>query len=1002
MKQKLLIFFLLALFSLQNVFAQSRKITGTVTGSDDNLPLPGVSVQVTGTKTGSQTDAQGSYSVNVPPNARSLTFTYIGYTSKTVQLGSQSVINVKITSDSKSLNEVVITGYGVEKKREVTGSIVSIKAAQIEDRPIQSFDKALQGRVAGVQVTSASGQPGGGIDVRVRGTATINGSTQPLYIIDGVQVTSGNLSGSTSVNALSSINPDDIESIEVLKDGASAAIYGSLAGNGVVIVTTKRGKNGKTVVSASAQFGSSNAYNPYKVLTAAQYLSLFQEAYVNTALRTGSTVADGIAKANGAAYPSGVPSTITNNDWVHAILTTGHVTQNDLSISGGDAKTKFFISGSYNKTDGTIINSSFTRGTIRGNLDHKVSDKFSITSSLSLTGSGEHGPSTSAGFFINTPFTGALLTAPVNAIYNSDGTYNTSLVGVNTTNEVQYVNLEQRSVGTFQTVDNIALTYNIIPELSFRVFGGLDFADVRDFNYRPASIPSSASVLGTGTETYYRNINYTTNGTLSFNKTIASNHNISALAGVEYRNVTNRALSGSAQGFASPTLNLLSNASTPTATSSSFSGYKIGSILGQVKYDYKGKYLFTANLRDDGSSRFGANHKFGLFYGFSGGWNVMTEDFMKDVTFISQVKPRVSYGVTGTQPTSNFLSQALYSNGGSYFGGTALGGLRPTQLPNSDLTWEKSASTDIGLDLGFFNNRVSLSTDIYRKHNTGLILGVTTPGDSGFTSYSVNSGSAKVEGIEFDLNTINIDSKGFKWSTNFNIAFSRNKLLSLVNGQTQTGTYTYTVGQSFPAIYTYKWAGVNPADGRAMYYDAKGNITYAPVAADQRIVGNQNPKFYGGFSNTLSYKGISLDFLFQYEYGKKSYLQTAQYIETSGSVASNQNVNQLDRWTTPGQITWVQRPYSNLTEPGGFNIQNFSSKFVEDASYIRLKQVSLNYTLPKSFLQRIKIPSIAVFFQAYNLATITHYRGDDPENTGNNLNAYPNPRTLTGGIKVKF
>lgn len=1004
MKQKLLIFFLFGVFAIQNALAQNRKITGTVTGSDDGKSLPGVSVRVTGTKIGTQTDLQGSFSMNVPADGNSLTFTYIGYASKTVQINNQSVINVMLVSDNKALSEVVVTGYGVQQKREITGSIVSIKAADIENKPIQTFDKALQGRAAGVQVTSNSGQPGGGIDIRIRGTATINGTTQPLYIIDGVQVSSGGVSGTTSVNALSSINPDDIESIEILKDAASAAIYGSLAGNGVVIVTTKRGKSGKTQISASAQYGSNNVYNPYKVLTAEQYLGLQREAYENYQQRIGNAAGVGTTLANGASYPNGVPAVITNNDWVNAINRTGKVSQFDLSISGGDPKTKFFISGSYNKTDGSIINSNFNRGTVRGNLDHKVSDKFSISTSLSLTGSGQKGPGTNAGFFTNTPFTGSLLTSPVNAIYNADGSYNSNLVGINNTNEVQYLNLEQRSVGIFQTVSNMALTYNIFPELSFKAFGGIDFSDVRDFNYRPSSLPTSASVLGTGTETFRRNINYTTSGTFYFNKKFAEKHNLSAIAGFEYRDVSNRILSGSAQGFASPLLNLLSNASTPTATSSAFNGYKNEGVLGQLKYDYKGKYLFTANARYDGSSKFGANNRFGLFYGFSAGWNIMAEDFMKDVTFVSQLKPRVSYGLTGTQPTDGnaFLSQALYSNGGSYGGASLTGGIRPTQLPNADLTWEKSASTNLGLDIGFLNNRVTASVDVYRRHNTDLLLGVNTPGDTGFTGYFQNAGVANSEGIDIDLNTINVDTKGFKWTTNFNIAFNRNKLISLVNGQTQTGTFTYTVGSSFPAIYTYKWAGVNPADGRAMYYDAKGNITYNPVNADQRIVGNQNPKFFGGFSNTLSYKGLVLDFLFQYQYGNSSFLQTAQYLETSGSVPSNQNISQLDRWTTPGQITSVPRPYSNLTEPGGYNIQNFSSRFVEVASYIRLKQVSLTYSLPKVVLQRLKIPNISFFFQAYNLATITNYRGDDPENTGNNLNAYPNPRTLTGGIKVNF
>ncbi|RYE21535.1 MAG: SusC/RagA family TonB-linked outer membrane protein, partial [Sphingobacteriaceae bacterium] len=744
MKQKLLIFFLFGVFALNNAFAQNRKITGTVTGSDDGLPLPGVSVMVTGTKTGSQTNEQGSYSVNTPTDARSLTFTYIGYTSKTVQIGNQSVVNVKLTSDNKSLNEVVITGYGVERKREVTGAIVSIKASQIEDRPIQTFDRALQGRAAGVSVTSSSGQPGASMSVQIRGRSTIFGSTDPLYIIDGVQVNAANISGSTSVNALSSINPDDIESIEVLKDAASSAIYGSQGGNGVVIVTTKRGKAGRTQVTASAQYGYTKTYNPYKVLNAQQYFDLQKEAYVNYNLRIGNTAAQGITAATAASFPSGLPSTIQNYDWVNAINRTGHVSQYDLSLSGGDAKTKFFISSSYSNTDGTILTSNFQRGTVRGNLDHKVSNKFSITSSLSLTGSGSVGPAVDAGFYTNTPFTGSLLTSPVNAIYNADGSYNTSLVGINTTNEIQYLNQEKRSTGTFQTVDNIALTYSILPELSLRVFGGIDFSDVRDYNYRPATLPTSSAVLGSGSEVYRRNINYLTNATLNFNKTFAVNHTVSALFGFEYRDVSNRALGASAQGFASPLLTLLSSASTPLTTTSSFTGYKNAGFLGQLKYDYKGKYLFTANGRYDGSSRFGTGNKYGFFGGGSAAWNITSEEFMQNVNVISQLKPRISYGITGTQPPNayNFTSLALYGGGGTYTAGSTLGGLRPTQLVNEGLTWERTKSLDLGLDVGLFKDRLTVGFDIYRRNVSQLLLPVTLPSSSGFTSYFQNAGTS--------------------------------------------------------------------------------------------------------------------------------------------------------------------------------------------------------------------------------------------------------------------
>jgi len=1014
MKKNLLSLLLLSLFAFSTAFAQSRKITGIVTGTDDGKPIAGVTVKITGTTVGTQTNVQGEFSLTVPAGAASLTFTYLGYYAKEVKISATTTkVTVDLAQDTKSLNEVVVTGYGVQNKKEITGSVSSIKGSDFADQPVQSFDRAIQGRAAGVQVTSAGGQPGSSINVVIRGVATINGTTQPLYIVDGVQLLTGSISGVATLDALSSINPDDIESIEILKDAASAAIYGSLAANGVVIVTTKRGKSGKTQINASVQFGRSQPLNPYKVLNATDWFELRKEAFENVATRTGNSVAAADAAANASIsslYPGGViPNPLPSYDWIKGINQTGKVDQYDISLSGGDAKTTFFISGSYNTTDGTIVNSTFKRGTLRGNITNQVSDKFSVTASFGLTGTGTGGPSSNAGFFTNGAFTGTLFTPPVNPIYNPDGTYNTVLVGVNGLNEIQNNYAELISSGAFQTVDNLSMTYKILPELSFKAFGGLDFSDVRDFDYRPSNTVVGASSNGQSTETYRRNINYNTSGTFNFAKKIGEN-SISAIAGFEYRSVTNRVLTGSSTGFPSPAFILLSNGSTPITTTSTFQGYRVAGFLANISYKLKDRYYLTLNGRDDGSSRFGANHKFGLFYGASAGWDIVKEDFLKDVNFLTQLKPRISYGVVGELPSANFGSIAQYGASGQYaFGtGTVLpssgvtGGIAPTQLAVPELTWERSAQIDLGLDFGFLKNRINGSIDFYRKTNTALILSEQLPGDTGFTGISENAGSAKSEGYDLQINTVNFDNGGFRWNTTFNLGYNRTLLLSLYNGVQQINSFSYTVGQPLNLIYTYKWAGVNPADGRAMYYDANHNLIYSPKTTDQGIVAHQYPTFTGGFSNTFSYKGVTLDALFQYQYGNSSYLQAQQYIETSGDVAANQTANQLQRWTTPGQITSVPRPYNGGTEPGAANVQTLSTRYVSDASYIRLKSIGLTYTLPKSISQNIGIPSLSLFAQGLNLITITHYRGDDPENTGNNLNFYPNPKTFTAGIKAKF
>lgn len=1004
MKKSLLRFLCVFLLISAHAYAQTRKVTGTVTGSDNGFPLPGVSVSVKGTSAGTQTDGNGRFSISAE-NGTMLVFTYVGYTSKEVAVGNQTSIAVTLTSDQKALNEVLVTGYGtVQRKREITGAVATVKGSDFENLPIQSFDKALQGRAAGVQVTSTSGQPGGGIQVRVRGNATINGSAQPLYIIDGIQVASGGLSASTSANTLGGINPDDIESIEVLKDAASAAIYGALAANGVVVVTTKRGRAGKTQVKATAQYGTSTAYNPYDVLNADEWFLLRSEALGNQYQRTGRSYAEGVQAARNQYASFFQGNTIPSYNWVDAIFQRGSVQQYDASASGGDAKTKFFISGSYNNTEGTVINSNYKRGTVRANLSHNITDKLSVESSISLAGIKTVGPSTTAGFFTNGTFTGALFTAPINPIYNPDGSYNTSLIGT-TANIVQNQVLEQRRSGIFQTISNMAVNYDIVPGLRARAFGGIDFSDINDFNYRPASLPVAQAAGGQGSESYRRNVNWNMNYSLNYSKRFNDAHNLNAYALYEYRSSTNTVLSASGQGFASELFNLLGNAGTPTAVSSTYQAFKLASLAGNVKYDYKDKYLLSANYRYDGSSRFGANNRFGSFYGVSAGWRVTQEEFMKPLTFVSDLKLRGSYGVVGALPTDNFGSLALYGNGGQY---TGLPGLRPTQLVSPNLTWEESKQVDLGIDFGLFNNRITASVDVYNKKNTGLILGRTLPTDSGFGSVNENAAAVRNRGLEIQLNTVNVIYRDFQWSTNFNIAFNENKILALREGTpeiritTDGQEYVNVVGRPLNSIRTYQYAGVNPADGRPMFYDKDGNITYTPVTADLKFVGHLNPKFYGGLTNTFKYKGLTLDVLFQYQYGNEAVIQTGQILEASGAAQDNQTRNQLDRWTTPGQITSVPRPYEAWVEPGGEDPTNFSSRYVQTASYIRLKNATLAYQLPQKLTQRLRIPRLSFFVNAVNLVTWTNFRGDDPENLGNGLNQYPNPRTITGGVTLNL
>ncbi|RZK76808.1 MAG: TonB-dependent receptor [Pedobacter sp.] len=1001
--KKLLQSLFILLFVAGSAVAQDRTVTGTVTDKADGKPIPGVTITVKGAKGATQTGANGKFSIMVPSGATGLDFSSLGYVAQSIN-STGSVIDVVLVEDAKALSEVVVTGYGTTTKKELTGAVSQVSGKVIESLPVQTFDKALQGRAAGVQVTTNSGQPGSGISVRIRGVNSINGSLQPLYIVDGVQISAGGLSTTTTQNVLGAINPADIESITILKDAASASAYGSQAANGVVIVTTKRGRDGKTQIRAQVQQGINKQINPYETTTSEEYYLLRSEAVRNRALRLGNPVAQALTDFNNSSFGQPTTPELTTTDWYNEIFRDAKFGQYDLSFNGGNDKTKFFISGNFQNTEGVALKSEYNRGGLRANIDNKVSEKFSITSNIALAYTNSVGHGTDAGFFTNTPFTGALFIPPYNTVRMPDGSYRngSNLRNAQNVNIVQNINEEQRNTKSFQTISNVALAYKVLPELTLKGYAGIDFADAKNYVYRPATIPIYTVNGGSGAENFLRNINYNTSITADYAKSLGD-HNFSVLGGFEYRSAETTQLGATAQGFPSPLFTLLSQAATPLTTTSTFTGFKIASLIGSAKYDYKGKYLLAGNIRYDGSSRFGADYKFGLFGGVSGAWRISEEEFLKPIEFISDLKLRASIGVVGAQPTSDFAPLSLYSSPGSAGAYNGAASIRPSQIPNPQLTWEETQQIGVGLDFGLFDNRITVAADYYKKKTTKLLLDRALPANSGFATIRENGGRLDGQGVELELSTVNLDLEGgFRWTTSFNVAWAKNELKELTNGATRIGS-THFIGKPTNALFTFRYAGVNPADGRPMFYDINNNITYVPLAGtDDVIVGYGNPDFYGGLTNTLDYKGFTLDFMFQYQYGNSSYLQTGQILEASGMSVENQLKSQLNRWTTPGQITSVPRAYDGYTEPGGYDPTNLSSRYVQKASYIRFKQVTLNYKLPTSLTSKIGVPGVSVFIQGLNLGTITNYRGEDPENVGNNLNAYPNPRTFAGGITVNL
>ena len=974
--------------------AQERTITGTVTSSDDGTTLPGVSVVVKGTTRGANTDADGKYKITVPSGGQ-LVFSFVGFEKTTIDVGSKTIIDLALVPEPNNLNEVVVTAYGGSTaKKDITGAVAQVSGKTIEGLPMQTIDRALQGRAAGVQVTATSGQPGGGINVRVRGVGSINAGNDPLYIIDGVQVASGGLSSTASSNVLASLNPNDIESIQVLKDAAASAIYGAQGSNGVVLITTKRGKAGKTKFKISFQEGQTSLLKKLDVLTASEFATLKIEGFVNRALATNANVET--ARAN-AITQYGDPATVQNTAWQDYVYRKGRLRMIDASASGGDGKTNFYLATSYNYQEGQIIKSDFGRGTVRLNVDHQANKKLKFETSIGLAATTQNG-AIADGAFINSPFFAAALILPNQPVYKADGSFNAPLTGAFSYNPVQSVQYETRLNTTIQTVSNFALNYEIIPGLKFRSFYGIDYANNRDDAYRDPIVPQFASTGGSATVNNRYALNWNTAQTLNYNKVIGNDHDINVLAGGEYRQEVFETVSATGQGFPNGLFRTLAAAARPITTTGTYTTWRIASLFGSANYGYKDKLLGTATLRYDGSSRFGSNNRYGLFPAVSVGYRLSEESFLKKYTWLSELKLFAGYGKAGNNSIDNFASRALFGLGGQYID---LPGIRPSQLGNANLSWEVASTINAGVNYSLFNGRVFGEVQVYRKINDKLLLSRPLPDDSGFGSIFENLGKVENKGLEIEFSHVNVNKGGFRWETNWNVSFQRNKILQLLPGQTNIGTGLW-VGQPISINWYPTYAGVNPADGRSMWLDSLGNITYTLQARDSKIQGTSFAKGFGGLTNRITYKGLSLEFFFQGQWGNQVLNNNGFFMESSASAGWNNLQSQLARWTTPGQIAKVPRPYEGGTEPGSSTIQTFSTKQLENASYIRLKQVTVGYDLPNSFVRKLKLSQIRLFAQAINLLTWTAYTGLDPEILFTEIGRYPQSKQITGGLQIEF
>ncbi len=986
----------------QFAYAQQRTITGTVTDAKDGSLLPGVTVKAKGSAIGTVTSANGSFSINVPQNVNALVFTFVGYGDQEVPLTGQSNVSVALSSGNKELSEVVVVGYGTQSKRELTGSVAKVGGKEIENFPAPSFESAIQGKAAGVVIESGSGKVGQGMKIRIRGTSSISASSQPLYVIDGLPMQTQSQSDVNNeiTNPVADLNPNDIESIEVLKDAAATAIYGARAANGVVLVTTKKGRAGqKTVLSLDMNHSWGKPTKKRHFLDAKQYVDLIEEAAVNDGkidFKNGDsgydTEEDAIADYK-ASYEDYLNYYSLGTDWHNQAVNTNwedalyrNVAQGNqvnLSASGGNEKTRFYASGFYNDQDAVVIVNRFKRYGGRLNLEHSATDRLSIGLNLSLTRSelirvsDDNSYSTPGQLVAQMPI--SPINDPTTHELNKNTLYANGLIDAALNSDKQT---------TFRTLGNAYANYTFLPWLSFRSEFGADVMSFyqESFNGKEST---DGGGIGKGQNFSTQAVSYNTNNYFSITPVIGGKHKLSATVGMSFLQNDNRSNSIQGEKYPSDAIKNLTGATSITFGSSSNDRYNFLSYFGRANYSFDDKYLISASVRTDGSSRFGPNHRYGTFPAASLGWVASQENFLKSSKVLSFLKLRASYGLTGNAEIGEYQYLSLY--GVTNY--PELPGFVPTQLANPDLHWEKTVQGDAGVEFGFFGGRLSGEVDVYSKKTTDLLLNVNVPSATGYSFVTRNLGKMTNKGVEIGLNSVNIDGP-LRWTTSFNIAFNKNKITNLDGQIIESGQQRAVEGEAIGAFFIQKYLGVDPETGDALYEDKDGKPTTNYNLAVRKVVGNSNPDFTGGLTNTLTYKGIDLTAFFTFVQGNEIYNRAGIYQSASfGGGFDNQTTEVLRRWQKPGDQTDV--PRVSLSYPTG---QRVSSRWIYDGSYIRLKTLTLGYTLPQVVTSALKISSARFYVSGYNLWTKTDYISDPEVNTSPVGTSTQTSQNIEGGI----
>jgi TonB-linked SusC/RagA family outer membrane protein len=1002
MLMKKILLFIAFLYSCIFAEAQNRSISGKIVDDKGN-GVANASVVVKGTTVGTVTNANGSFTLSVPSTARAIVVSYIGMGEKEISLTSSNTYDVSLSANSKNdLQEIVVVGYGTQRRANVTSAQTTVKAQEIENRPFTSVDQMLQGKVAGLQAPLFSGQPGAAQNIRIRGIGSVSAGANPLYVVDGVIINSGDLSRvATTANSLAGINTNDIESVNVLKDAQATSIYGSRGANGVIVITTKKGRAGKTKFRVDAEAGYTSKIDlpeGNRFLNSDEYIMLLEEGVRNS----GGTQAQVDAIAAQYGKGNGV-----NTNWLDLITKQGSQQQYNVSASGGDAKNQFYLSGGYFNQEANVINSDFKRYSLRANFKHIATDKLNFSFTAAGSNSIQHTPN-SGGAFAN-PVGSLPFLRPTQNPYNADGTLNISRTGNNFSSQYNPLYIAQynrNDLNSTQLEGTLSGEYLILKNLKFTSRFGVDYDNLEEYRFWNQYHGDGVSYGGSGDAFNTRYFNWIATNQLDYYTTVGKEgkFRIDAKLGYESQKSKQYNISTRTEGFPPPnSLYLTINAATVKQASNNIADYDFAGVYSTASISYQDKYILSGSYRRDGSSRFSDENRYGNFWSIGGAWNADKENFLSDVSFLSSLKLRGSYGLTGNAAgIGNYAWRQTYGFGANYNG---LPGGTFNVVGNSDLQWESTNQGDIGLDASFLKNRISLVFDWYNRISDQLIFNDPISPTTGFLSVTRNIGKLQNRGYEVTLDATPLKLKDFIWNVSFNVSHNKNKVKKLPGGKDIIdGAFILREGYDYRTFYVREWDGVDPATGNPSWWvDSSHTAATSTYSNAQRqLIGSASPSFFGGFSSTVAYKGFDVEAEFNYNYGNLVRDQWIFYTIDGVDPTSNKTLLNLQRWQKPGDITNVPKYVYGSTNSSS----SFSTRFLYKGDFIRLRNITVGYNMSTNLVSRLKLSTVRFYLRGTNLWTKTYDKNLtlDPEagvNSTGNLDVFFN-KIITAGVNIGF